>query len=129
MTNKELEGDITFSSFCLLGGKYMELPHCYENTEAVQPFFKKAKDCLPYIAFLAIQGAYSDEDKMFKVVALTHIKNYFKKSAINKETVVELISLLDTFRDPYQDFLEKNQFSSWAKTKNNILGGMASCLM
>lgn len=70
----------------------MEIPHCYENIEAVQPFFKKAKDCLPYLAFLAIQGAYSDEDKMFKVVALTHIKTTLINPLLPKKLWLSLLA-------------------------------------
>lgn len=102
----------------------MPLPHCYENREAVTPFFERAQESLPFLAFLAIQGAYNEQDKMFKVVALTHLRNYFKKAAIPEELFRELISLLDTFKDPYEDFLEKRNLSNWAQTKTNILGGI-----
>ncbi|RHW35941.1 hypothetical protein D1B31_17770 [Neobacillus notoginsengisoli] len=102
----------------------MGLPHCYEDREAVQPFLDRAKESLPFLAYLAIQGAYDDEDKMFKVVALTHLKNYFKKAAIPEELFRELISLLDTFQDPYEEFLDKRNYRSWAQTKTNLLGGI-----
>lgn len=103
----------------------MPLPHCYENSEAVQPFLSRAKESIPYLAYLAIQGAYAEQDKMFKVVALTHLRNYFKKAAFSEEIFKELISLLDTFRDPYEDFLEKSNLKcDWAQTKTNILGGI-----
>lgn len=106
------------------GGNSMPLPHCYENSEAVKPFLAKAKDDLPFLAYIAIQGAYAEQDKMFKVVAITHLRNYFKKAAFSEELFKELISLLDTFRDPYQDFIEKNSSRTWDETKNSLLGGI-----
>ncbi|MDE3840967.1 hypothetical protein C0966_17010 (plasmid) [Bacillus methanolicus] len=102
----------------------MKIPHCYEDTTAVEPFFQKAKECLPFLAYEPIQRAYSEQDKMFKCVAITHLINYFKKAAIAEEDFKELISLLDTFRDPYQDFIEEKAKRSWAETKTNLLGGV-----
>lgn len=75
------------------------VPHCYENSEAVQSFFKKAKECLPFLAFEPIHRAYAEQDKIFKCVAITHMKNYFKKASITEKDFKELLSLLDTFRD------------------------------
>ncbi|MFT9496768.1 MULTISPECIES: hypothetical protein [Bacillota] len=102
----------------------MELPHCYEDDSAVQPFMNKAKESLPFLAYIAINGAYLEQDKMFKCVALTHLKNYFKKAAITEEDFFDLVNLLDTFRDPYQDFIEQRASRTWSDIKNNILGGL-----
>ncbi|MEK3992682.1 hypothetical protein [Robertmurraya sp. FSL R5-0851] len=101
------------------------LPHCYKNKEAVKPFLQKAKENLPYLAYITIYCAYTEEDQMFKVVALTHLRNFFKKGKISKEIFEELISMLDTFRDPYQDFYERGGYRTWADTKTNILGGLS----
>lgn len=102
----------------------MELPRCYEDSEAVQPFFNKAIECLPFLALEPIQRAYIEKDKMFKCVAITHMKNYFKKAAIHSEDFKELISLLDKFRDPYQEFIEQSSSRTWEETKSNLLGGL-----
>ncbi|WP_374717766.1 hypothetical protein [Neobacillus sp.] len=102
----------------------MDLNHCYDNVESVQMFLRKARECLPFLVYLAIENAYSERDKMFKVVALTHIKNYFLKAKVAPETIRELISLLDSFRDPYQEFLEKRANCTWSETKEHILGGL-----
>lgn len=102
----------------------MGLPHCFKDKDAVQPFFDKAEACLPVLAYLPIQTAFLDQDKMFKCVAIAHIKKYFKKAAIVEEDFKELISLLDTFSDPYQEFIEKNAKRSWDDIKTNLLGGL-----
>lgn len=99
------------------------LPHCYEDSDSVQPFLTKAENSLPFHKYEPILSAYKQKDNMFKCVALTHIKNHFKKAAINEKAFHELINLLDTFRDPYQDFLEENSSRTWAETKTNLLGG------
>jgi hypothetical protein len=102
----------------------MGLPDCYENSEAVLPFFEKAKKCLPFLAFEPIQRAYAEEDKRFKCVAIAHMKNYFKKAAISENDFKELLSLLDTFCDPYQDFVEQRSSWAWENIKKNLLGGL-----
>ncbi|MEI2356677.1 hypothetical protein [Mesobacillus zeae] len=100
------------------------LPHCYENRDSVMTFLNKAEAILPFLAFEPIIRAYREKDKMFKCVALLHMKNYFKKAAIAEKDFKELISLLDTFRDPYQEFLETRSYQAWAETKMNLLGGI-----
>lgn len=102
----------------------MELQDCYKNNIVVQPFFDKAKACLPSLAYLPIQTAFLDQDKMFKCVAITHMKKYLKKAAIAEEDFKELISLLDLFSDPYQEFIEKNANRTWDDIKTNLLGGL-----
>ena len=101
------------------------LPHCYNDSGAVKSFFQKAEKSLPFLAYMAIHGSFVEKDQMFKVVALTHLRNYYKKASIAEEDFWELISLLDTFRDPYQEFYEKGGFRTWADTKTNILGGLS----
>jgi len=101
----------------------MELPHCYQDESAVKPFLSKVKECTPYMAYIAIKGAFVDKDKMFKVVALTHLRNYYRKATISEKDFQELIRLLDTFRDPYQDFVEQRAFRTWTDIKTRILGG------
>lgn len=100
------------------------LPHCYEDIDSVQPFLKKAENSLPFHKYEPILSAYKQKDNMFKCVALTHIMNHFRKAAICEEDFKELISLLDTFRDPYQEFLENIAKRTWAETKANLLGGI-----
>lgn len=102
----------------------MGLPHCYKESEAVQPFLEKAQEKLPYLAYIAIHTAYKEQDKMFKVVAITHLKNYLRRAKITRDVVLELVSLLDKFTDPYQDFLEQRSSRTWDETKSNILGGL-----
>lgn len=102
----------------------MQLPHCYKNKKAVEPFLIKAKQSLPFSEFINISYAYQEQDKMFMVVALTHIKNCFKKGVISEQVVKELIELMDTFIDPYQEFHQKNGFRNWEDVKNNIIGGL-----
>lgn len=102
------------------------LPDCYTDKNAVIPFFEKAKECLPLLAYANIHGSYADEEMMFKVVALTHLRNFYKKAAIAEKDLKELITLLDTFRDPYQVFYETGGFRTWEDTKKNIIGGIIS---
>lgn len=102
----------------------MEVPRCYENKNAAQPFFDKAKACLPELAYLPIKTAFLDQDKMFKCVAIAHMKKYFKKAAITEEDFKELISLLDLFSDPYQEFIENIAKRTWNDIKTNLLGGL-----
>lgn len=102
----------------------MGLPHCYKDHEAVRPFLEKAQEKLPYLAYIAIHTAYKEQDNMFKVVAITHLKNYLKKAKISGDVVLELVSLLDKITDPYQDFLEQRSSRTWDEIKNNILGGL-----
>lgn len=98
------------------------LPHCYKDSESVLPFLKKAEDSLPFHKFEPILSAYKGKDQMFKCVALTHLKN--NRAAINEKDFYELISLLDSFRDPYQDFIEQISQRTWAQIKTNLLGGI-----
>lgn len=100
------------------------LPHCYKDSESVQPFLQKAETSLPFHMFEPILTAYKQKDQMFKSVALTHLKNYLKKAVISKEEFQELLRLLDTFRDPYQDFIEERCYRTWDDTKTNLLGGI-----
>ncbi|MEK3822384.1 hypothetical protein MKY20_25195 [Cytobacillus sp. FSL W8-0315] len=102
----------------------MNLPDCYLDSAVTEPFFKKAKEYIPFLAYFAIQSAFAEKDKMFKVVALTHLRNHYKKGEVSRDQLNELIEYLDTFRDPYQDFYEKAGFRTWKDTKNNILGGL-----
>lgn len=67
------------------------LPHCYENKEAVEPFLQKAKENLPYLAYITIYCAYKDEDQMFKVVSLTHLKNSLKRTRFLRRYLKSLL--------------------------------------
>lgn len=100
------------------------LPHCYKDSESVQPFLKKAETSLPFHMFEPILSAYKQKDQMFKSVALTHLKNYLKRAVISKEDFQELLRLLDSFRDPYQDFIQERSCRTWDETKTNLLGGI-----
>ncbi|MEN0651382.1 MULTISPECIES: hypothetical protein [Bacillati] len=90
----------------------------------VNEFLKLAEENMPIYVYLAIKDAFENQNHMRKSIALTHIANCSKKGMFSEKVFNKFLSLLDSFRDPYQDFLMEMAGITWGETQQSIIGGI-----
>lgn len=93
----------------------------YGDHNAVQTFLSTAQTYLEDYYFAPINSAFQEEDKQFKTVALLHLSKYVKKNVLDSKKFEELLSLMDRFTDPYEEFLNNVAKRSWNDIKQSLL--------
>lgn len=100
------------------------MKHFNAVNEQLSLFLEKCRDYLPIQRYLAIEDAVTQEMGMFKSVALHHIVKCYKQRFIKHEVLLDLVDLLDSFTDPYEEFVKEFD-KSWDDIKKDILEGIA----